>query len=221
MSKRIMNVLMVLMLALSCLVPRSALSQTVGIASHSGLGAHNTVGIERDRGISAHPVEIFDIVCRDRAGRIVWTRRAHNLLTTAGANIYLTDTIVSGVSSPTWYVGLLYGTSAPTFATSDTMASNGWATGTGGGEVTGTQVTNSTRPAFTPGSVSGGSVSNSSSVAIYTGNASVTLQGLFVANNSTLDGTTGTLLGEATFTAAPIASGYTINLTVTISVTAG
>ncbi len=168
--------------------------------------------------LKAHPVEIFDVVCRDRAGNVVWTRHAHNMLTTAGANLYLTDTITSGVSSPTWYVGLLYGSSAPTFATTDTLASNGWSPAA---EVTTTQVTNSTRPAFTAGSVSAGSVSNSASVAVYTGNATVTLQGLFMANNSTLDGTTGTLLGEATFTAAPIASGYTINVTVTVTVTAG
>lgn len=165
--------------------------------------------------LTAHPTETFDIVCRDRAGRIVWTRHTHNMLTTVGANLYLTDTIVSGVSSPSWYVSLYYGASAPTFATSDTMASPG------GTEVTGTQVTNSTRPALVWGSVSAGSVSNSGSPAVFTGNATVTLQGLLVVNNSTLDGTTGTLLGEATFTAAPIAAGYTINVTVTDNVTAG
>jgi hypothetical protein len=168
--------------------------------------------------LAAHPIETFDIVAYDASGHFAWERKTHNMLTTAGANIYLTDTIVSGVSSPTWYVGLLYGSSGPTFATSDTLASNGWSPSA---EVTGTQVTNSTRPAFTPGSVSAGSVSNSGSVAVYTGNATVTLQGLFMANNSTLDGTSGTLLGEATFTAAPIAAGYTINVTVTVTVTPG
>jgi hypothetical protein len=165
--------------------------------------------------LTAHPVETFDIVCRDRAGNIVWTRRTHNMLTTVGANLYLTDTIVSGVSSPTWFVSLYYGASAPTFAIGDTMASPG------GTEVTGTQVTNATRPALVWGSVSAGSVSNSGSVAVFTGNATVTLQGLLVVSNSTLDGTTGTLLGEATFTAAPIAAGYTINVTVTDTVTPG
>ncbi|MGA9722717.1 MAG: hypothetical protein WBQ86_09700 [Candidatus Binatus sp.] len=171
--------------------------------------------------LTAHPVETFDIVAYDACGHFAWERKTHNMLTTAGANIYLTDTITAGVSSPVWDMGLLYGTSAPTFATADTMASNGWASGTGGGEVTTTQVTNTVRPAITFGSVSGGSVSNSGSVVVYTGNASVTLQGLFVANSSTLDGTTGTLLGEGTFTAAPIAAGYTINVTVTINVNAG
>jgi hypothetical protein len=168
--------------------------------------------------LSAHPVETFDIVCRDRAGAIVWTRHTHNMLTTAGANLYLTDTIVSGVSSPTWFVSLLYGSSGPTFAIGDTLASNGWSPSA---EVTGTQVTNATRPALVWGAVSAGSVSNSGSVAVFTGNATVTLQGLIVVNNSTLDGTSGTLLGEATFTAAPIAAGYTINVTVTDNVTPG
>jgi hypothetical protein len=266
--------------------------------------------------LRAHPAETFDIVCRDRAGAVVWTRHTHNMLTTAGANLYLASTIANGqavsaeaegntggsatvvtltlladqngqastivpasltsltiasytgtfssngkgvvscsgactnftsgtLASDTgivtlnfssggpnanaatatysyipakWYVGLLYGASAPTFATSDTLASNGWSPAA---EVTGTQVTNGTRPQFVLGPISAGSVSNSGSVAVYTGNATVTLQGLFVTNSSTLDGTASSLLGEATFTAAPIASGYTINVTVTDTVTPG
>lgn len=117
-----------------------------------------------------------------------------------------------------WYVSLLYGASLGSFATTDTLSSNGWSPGA---ETTGTQITNATRPQFIPGTVSAGSVSNSGSVAVFTGNATVTLQGIIFVNSSTLAGTTGTLMGEATFTAAPIAAGYTINITVTDAVTAG
>jgi len=117
------------------------------------------------------------------------------------------------------YVSLFYGASAPTFAITDTLASNGW---TGSAEVTSTQVTNATRPQFVGGAVSSGSTTNSGSVAVFTGNATVTLQGILVTNSNVLAGTTyGQLLGEATFTAAPIAAGYTINVTGTVTSTAG
>ena len=117
-----------------------------------------------------------------------------------------------------YYVGLLYGSSAPTFATTDTLASNGWSPSA---EVTGTQVTNSTRPIFTGSVVSAGSTNNTASVAVYTGNATVTLQGLIFTTSATLDETTSLLLGEATFTAAPIASGYTVQISLTDTITAG
>jgi hypothetical protein len=181
-----------------------------GIASPARAQQHAT--------LSAHPTESFDIVAYDASGHFAWERKTHNMLTTAGANLYLTDTITAGVSSPTWFVSLLYGSSGPTFAIGDTLASNGWSPSA---EVTGTQVTNATRPALVWGAVSAGSVNNGGSVAVFTGNATVTLQGLIVVNNSTLAGTTATLLGEATFTAAPIAAGYTINVTVTDNVTPG
>ncbi len=210
-----------LLALLILLTPVTAMPQSGSFTARGYTSSDRSVGAVRSGRISTHIGTHAHLVCRDRSGKVVWTRDADNMLTTVGANLYLTDTIVSGVSSPTWYVGLLYGTSVATFATADTMSSNGWATGTGGGEVTGTQVTNSTRPAFTPGSVSAGSVSNTGSPAVFTGNATVTLQGFIFVNNSTLAGTTGTLMGEGTFTAAPIAAGYTITVTVTDNVTPG
>jgi hypothetical protein len=199
--------------------PAPAQDLQARIASHGDVSAAAAVGVGRGAAFAAHPYLSMDLVCHDRAGRLVWTRHVpHNMLTTAGANLYLTDTITAGVSSPTWFVSLLYGSGAPTFAIADTLASNGWSPSA---EVTGTQVTNASRPALVWGAVASGSVNNSGSVAVFTGNATVTLQGLIVVNNSTLTGTTGTLLGEATFTAAPIAAGYTITVTVTDNVTPG
>jgi hypothetical protein len=208
----------VLIVALA-LTPSLSSAQTAAVSSAAAVGAPRlALTVDRADALRAHPEEVFHIVCRDRFGAIVWTRDAHNMLTTAGANKYLDSTIKTGVSSPTWFVSLLYGASAPTFAITDTLASNGWSPSA---EVTGTQVTNATRPAFTPGTIAAGSVNDSASPAVFTGNATVTLQGIIVANSATLDETASTLLGEATFTPAPIASGYTINVTVTISVTAG
>jgi hypothetical protein len=126
-----------------------------------------------------------------------------------------------------WYVGLIYNTSGsnalcPTYcAITDTLASNGWSGGNLA-EVGASQVSNTTRPAFTASAVSGGSTTNSGNVATYTGAGTATLEGAFLTNSNLLDGTSyGQLLGEASFTAAPISSGYTIQVTVTNSISAG
>jgi hypothetical protein len=165
--------------------------------------------------VGVRAVNLYDIVIRDRKGRIVSQQRVKNLLTTAGANILLDSTIKTGVSSPTWYVGLIKG-STPTFATADTMASHaGWT------EIGSSDVSESNRQAFTPGSISAGAVDNSGSPAVYHMLTSITLQGLFLANNNTLAGSTGTLYGEASFTASAVQNGYTVSVTATLSITAG
>lgn len=184
----------------------------------STMGPENAKrGASRGAGIiGARTVNKYVIEVRDKRGRLVARRECHNMLTTAGANKLLDATIKTGLASPAWYVGLIKGGSAPTFAIGDTMGSHaGWT------EIAGSDVTQANRQAFTPGAISAGSVDNTGSVAVYTGNATFTLQGLFVVDNNTLAGSTGTLYGEAAFTAAAIQAGYTINVTATLSITAG
>lgn len=86
-----------------------------------------------------------------------------------------------------------------------------------------TNYNQSTRPAFTPGTPSGGSVDNSASQASYTMNATTYVFGAFLVNESTKSGATGTLYGAGVSSGGLVArvlSGYTINVTVTPSVTA-
>ena len=78
----------------------------------------------------------------------------------------------------------------------------------------------STRPAFTPGTIASGSVDNSGSPASYTINANNTLiGGLFLTDNSTISGTTGTLYGMAPFTISfrQLNSGDTLTVTATLT----
>jgi hypothetical protein len=81
-----------------------------------------------------------------------------------------------------------------------------------------------TRQAFTPGSISAGSVDNSGSKAVFTINADNTLiGGLFMIDNSTKSGATGTLYGMAPFTTVgfrQVNSGDTLSVTATLSVSA-
>ena len=222
--KRLTGMILSLVLLLATLGLAPVHAQNVDLDGHGGNAIGKAdIGLNLPTTFLGHEEIWYNVSCFDSHHHLVWTRHTKNMLTTQGATLYIIDTLTTGVSSPTWYVGLIYGSSAPTFATTDTLSSNGW---TPAAEVTGTQVTNSTRPAFTASTASAGSTNNSASPAVYTGNASVTLQGLFMSNSATLDSTSNTstsnvLLGEATFTAAPIASGYTINVTATVSITAG
>lgn len=152
-------------------------------------------------------------------GRLIDLASAFNLVTTVGVNTLLNATFAVGLASPAWYLGMIAGGSTPTFTTSDVMASHaGWS------EIVGSNVTQTTRQAWTPGTVSGGIVSNSSSSASYTiASGSPTLQGLFMVDNNTLAGSTGNLYSEAVFDegAQTTVTGNVIVLVATLQIVAG
>jgi hypothetical protein len=144
-------------------------------------------------------------------------RTAHNTVCTGGVNdlisVYFKGTAVPGA----WYVGCIKG-AAPTFDIADTPAAHaGWT------EVASTDVAEATRQAFTLGAVAAGSVNNTAAKAVYTGAASWTAQGLFIANKSAFADATGILYSEAAFTegAAAMQVGYILSLGGTVGVTAG
>ena len=83
-----------------------------------------------------------------------------------------------------------------------------------------TDYSESTRPAFTPGSISAGSVSNTASQAQFSINANNTLiGGLFMIDNSTKGGSTGTLYGMAPFSVSfrQLNNGDTLSVTATLT----
>ncbi len=151
------------------------------------------------------------VECYGPDGRLKWTDGFENLVVTAGLNKYLDATLKTGLAAPAWYVGLK-GTGTP--AAGDTMASHAtWS------EIT--PYSDATRATYTPGTIASGSVDNSASKAVFSINATSTVYGCFMADNSTKGGTTGTLLGAGDFSASrAVVSGDTLNVTVTCSVTA-
>ncbi len=153
----------------------------------------------------------YQVECYGQDGKLKWVDGFENLVVTAGLNKYLDATLKTGLTTPAWYVGLK-GTGTP--AAADTMASHAtWA------EIT--PYSDATRPAWTAGTIASGSVDNSASKAVFNVNASSTVFGCFMADNSTKGGTTGTLLGAGDFSASrAVVSGDTLNVTVTCSVAA-
>lgn len=148
--------------------------------------------------------------CYGPDGALKWSDGYDNLVVTEGLNKYLDATLKTGLVSPAWYVGLK---AAGAISAGDTMVSHaGWAEST--------PYSNATRPAFTPGTIAGGSVDNSASKAVFNVNATATVAGGFLTSDSTKGGTVGTLLGAGDFSAArSVASGDTLNVTVTCSMT--
>lgn len=151
---------------------------------------------------------VYRIECYDSLGNLKWADGFHNLVVTTGLNKVLDATFKTGLAAPAWFVGLkLVGT----VAAGDTMASHaGWAESSAYSEAT--------RQAFTPGAIAAGSVDNSAAKAVFSINATATITGAFLSDNSTKGGTTGTLYGAGDFSAArAVLSGDTLNVMVTIT----
>jgi hypothetical protein len=157
---------------------------------------------------------IYHVECV-RNGQVVWAEDFPNLVTYVGLQKYLDATLKTGLTTPTWYLGLITGPGGSnTYAQADTAASHaGWTESTA--------YSNSTRVTWTPGTISTGvtpaTVSNSASVAVFNINATATIAGCFMIDNSTKGGTTGNLISEGNFTAGDraVLNGDTLNVTAT------
>lgn len=162
---------------------------------------------------------IFIAECYDKDGNLKWVSKTPNLVVNVGLQDMNTQYFKGATYSATWYIGL-YGAGATNSpAAGDTMSSHaGWT------EVTG--YSNATRPAATFGTATTANpsvISNSASVAVFNINATVTVGGAFLTNNSTKGGTTGTLFSASDFTSPgdrAVVSGDTLNVTYQFSLTA-
>lgn len=158
------------------------------------------------------PKTVHNFECRGPDGELKWAEEVENLTTYAGLADMLSKYWLGANYTAAFYVGLK-GTG--TIAGTDTMASHaGWS------EVTG--YSQAARPTLTLGAVTSGataSVDNSANKATFSITASITAAGAFVATNSTVGGTTGTLVGASDFS-QPRTMGAGDSLTVTVTLTA-
>jgi hypothetical protein len=137
---------------------------------------------------------------------LVWSEEVENLTVNTGLNDILTQYWKGSGYTASFFVGLK---SAGTIAAADTMASHsGWTDSAG--------YSNATRPALTLGTVASQSVDNSASKAVFNINATATIAGAFICTNSTVSGTTGTLIGASDFASSrSVLSGDTLNVQIT------
>lgn len=188
----------------------------VGIVAASLMGAAQglTAGVAlRNR---------YEVECHDSAGVLLWREDIYNLVTTEGLNDLLSKYLKGATYTAAFFVGLIDNASFGALGATDTAArivaagsinsptTNNWGESQAYSE--------SLRQTLTLGSASAGSIDNSASKAVFTMNATKTINGIFIATLSTKGGTTGVLYGEASFgTAQPVISGNTITVTVTLT----
>lgn len=160
--------------------------------------------VEQDELVGAvGAIGVYDVVCRDREGRVKWHEQIVNMFVNSGLN-HLLDSGFGG----TEYLGLK-GSGTPSAA--DTMASHAtWS------EIT--AYDESTRPTYSHASAASQAITNSASKATFSINATTTIYGIFCVTNSTKGGTTGTLISVTDFASSKSAdSGDTLEVTYTVT----
>ena len=154
----------------------------------------------------------WEFTARDPEGNVKWTESVKNIIVNAGLDDILDKYYKGSSYTAAFYVGLTDGTPTPNAA--DTMSSHG-----GWTEVE--AYDEATREALTLGTVSSQSVDNSASKAQFTIDTnSTTIGGGFLTTDSTIGGTSGTLIGVAAFTAGDKSLDDNDTLDVTVTLTA-
>lgn len=141
-----------------------------------------------------------------------WEDTFDNAMPDVALNLILSIVYGTTAKPGGYYIGLVTGPgSGNTYATGDTMSSHaGWTEST--------PYSDSTRVACTfPATASSKSISNSASAAVFHINATATVAGCFLADNSTKGGTSGNLMGVGNFSSGDksVSSGGTLTVTVT------
>lgn len=150
----------------------------------------------------------FEVVVRDRKGRVKFRNKFHNTVMNNGRNRIL-DIVFGSTAKDTWYMGLISSSSYSAIAAADTLASHsGW-----------TEFTAYTgnRQAWVTGSASSQAITGSALTFTINGGGG-TAKGLFLCNAAS--GTTGVLMSAGLFSngdAASLVSGDTVAVTYTFN----
>jgi hypothetical protein len=159
---------------------------------------------------------VYTVTCVGADGVEKWSDTFHNLVMNGGLANMNSVYFVSGSQSVVWYLGLVTGPgSGTTYAAADTLASHsGWTENT---DYSGN------RKSVTFGSATTANpsvVTNSASPSSFVMTGTATIAGAFLCNAAS--GTSGVLFSAGDFTGGDksVASGDTLNVTYTFSLTA-
>lgn len=152
----------------------------------------------------------FQVECYDKHGNLKWAEDFPNGIVDEGV-AYLLDAGFDGAAQSTaWYIGLIDNDSFSTLDDGDTMSSHsGW--------VENTDYDEADRVTWPNDATSSRSMSNSTT-ADFTMNATATIKGIFIVDDDTKGGTSGTLWSTASFSSnASVTSGDELKITYTIN----
>lgn len=164
---------------------------------------------------------VYTVSCVGPDGVEKWSDTFHNLVMNGGLANMNSVYFVSGSQSVSWYLGLVTGPgSGTTYSATDTLASHGV---TGSGGWTENTDYSGNRKLVTFGSATTANpsvVTNSASPSSFTMTGTATIAGAFLCNVAS--GTSGVLFSAGDFTGGDksVASGDTLNVTYTFSLTA-
>jgi len=157
---------------------------------------------------------VFDVVCRDKDGRVKWVESAHNLVTNEGLDHILAVILHGSTQITTWYVEPFE--DDHTVAAGDTYAVPGYTPCTAYDEAT--------RQAYNEAAASSQSITNSANKATITISATKTIYGAALVGGGSAATTKGdaagggTLLCAAQFSASrSVVDDDTLEITYTIS----
>jgi hypothetical protein len=156
------------------------------------------------------PRGFFHVKHLNKNGELIGVYKMPNGIVDVGMDMILETMFRAGAQSTTWYIGLVDNAGFTAFNDADTMASHaGW--GANGDYVA------ATRPQWAVNAATGRQITNSSTVD-FDINASGTLKGIFIPNENTKGGTSGTLWATASFSATvSVQNGDTLKVTYTVS----
>jgi len=164
---------------------------------------------------------VYSVTCVGADGVEKWSDTFHNLVVNQGLANMNGAYLGASAQTTTWYIGLVTGPgSGTTFSAGDTLASHG-ATGSGGWTENTDYSGNRKAVTFGAATTANPSViSNSASPSSFTMTGTAVIAGAFLASVAT--GTSGVLFSGGDFTGGDksVASGDTLNVTYTFSLTA-
>lgn len=168
---------------------------------------------------------VFDVVCRDKNGKVLWREKGHNLTTTEGLN-YMNDVIFGSTGKSAGY-GLYVGLfkNNVTISAADTAAVCLGAAGTYGElqdpadfndakVLGGASVAEGTKPPYEPAASASKVVTNSASPVVFTFAAETTFYGAFLSTTASCSDPSGAkLIAAKKFAASKtIESGSTVTI---------
>jgi hypothetical protein len=147
--------------------------------------------VEKTQSTELKMIGHVEVTCLDEQGELVWQERYKNDITNVGLTLLLNVMFNSGSQATSWYIGLISNSNFTAVSTSDTMASHsGWQ------ELA--TYSESTRPQWDDLSGENALIGNATPVEFTITTASV-IKGIFLVNNNTKGGTTGTLWNTGVF----------------------